>query len=181
VRAAGLAPWARLVLLAPLSGCAAQAAVAGGVVVDRPTGSQSDQVSTALALEGHFAHLGWELESRVEGGRGSMFTTGVQAGYAYTPRSRFGAVGFVGHADYGFPVGAGPAGGYAGITLGLPVSIEPTQAPTRMDLGPLLRYRAYWSWDPTDDGGAEVAARHDLSAGVTLRMRLTSDLLPAGN
>jgi hypothetical protein len=179
------------VLLPAVAGCAAQAAVAGGVVANEPTWSQSDQVSVALAAEGVPFHLGWELESHAEGERGSVFTTGLEAGYALTPAPVLGAVGVLAHADYGFPTGAGPAGGYAGVTVALPISIESSDAPfdrnryfkllsTRMELGPMARYRAYWSWEPTSNGGDEAVFRHDLSLGAVFRMRLTSDLLPGG-
>ena len=170
------------------SGCALQAGPRVGVVADggghdaRYAHAANVSAAVAKQTQGVGLHAGAEVEGYAEWERGGIWTTGLQLGPSYTPAPSLLAPGIVAHADVGFALTSGLYDGYVGGGFGIPLALEPRLVTDRnrgfvfvarrIELMPVLRYRAYWY-----DVGNEALWRHGVAGGLNLRLRIESDIV----
>ena len=176
-------------LLLPANvGCAVQMGGHGGFTPSEPRrATQGVQLSayTAPWTQGSgLVHVGVEtaaeVEHRVDDDAdylGTDFTMGAQVGYAYWFDSS--RLSLQPHANFGTTLFDSPYDGYAGFTMAIPIELGPIRDVTdmnhafqlvarRLSLVPYTRWRCTWN---------DAGRHHNVSLGLALRARLSTDLL----
>jgi hypothetical protein len=184
---------AAILLAALTAGCGAELGGGGGVVASK-TGAGDAMgfgrvaMSTKLGtpINDHGVLVGASLEDRMEQNLGSRFTTGIMLGWGTGPSAIEGTFGFEAYAEFGTPIRETifrRFDHYTGAAVGVPIRLGSPRRVTdlntstwvltrRFEVVPLVRTR--FNVDHPDDSDAVL--RVDIAAGVTLRLRIFTDL-----
>ena len=171
------------------TGCGADLGVLGGWTPRSGHAVAAGRLAASTKLgtpaNEHGALIGIELESHAEEDVGSSWNAGLMLGYGNGPAAIDGRVGWELYGEFGTPLRQtvfehGDL--YSGLSFALPIRVgaprhvADTNESTwvlmqRLEVVPLVRTRLY------RDRRTEADVRFELSLGLSVRLRVFSDLL----